>query len=91
MIFLREERLPVSSPSVLRHPKRGVDEMQEIKIQGGARALKVVAYPGHQGPTVINNVHLVRTPEDLTVVQTGDRSGAAGPGTDFDWLAQFGH
>ncbi len=75
----------------LTYPKRSVDGMQEIKIQGGARALKVIAYPGHQGPTVTNNVHLVRTPEDFTVVQTGDQSGAAGPGTDFDWLAQIGH
>ena len=75
----------------LTYPKRGLDEMHEIKIQAGARSLKVNAYPGHQGPKVTNNVHLVQSPEDFTVVQTGDQSGADGPGSDFDWLTQIGH
>jgi hypothetical protein len=53
--------------------------------------LKVVTYPGHQGPPVQNNVNLVITPEDFTVVHTGDQSGDEDPGHDFDWLAHIGH
>lgn len=75
----------------LTYPARSLNEVHEIRIQGGARVLKVVAYPGHQGPQVTNNVHLVTTPEGFTVVQTGDQSGDEGSGTDFDWLAQIGH
>jgi LmbE family N-acetylglucosaminyl deacetylase len=59
-------------------------------VRGGALVLKVVAYPGHQGASVVNNVHVVTSPEGFTVVHTGDQSGAEGPGGDYDWLAQIG-
>jgi L-ascorbate metabolism protein UlaG (beta-lactamase superfamily) len=75
----------------LTYPKRSTDEVHEIKMRGGAEVLKVVAYPGHQGPTVINNVHFVQMPEGFTVLHTGDQSGDEGQGTDFDWLTQIGH
>jgi hypothetical protein len=39
----------------------------------------------------LNNVTLVKTVEDFTVLHTGDQSGDEGEGTDFDWLAQIGH
>lgn len=74
----------------LTYPRRSVELVHEIPIQGGARVLKVIAYPGHQGQTVLVNVHLVTTPEGLTVLQTGDQSGDEGPGSDFDWLQQIG-
>jgi len=60
-----------------------------VPFSNGRQILKVVAYPGHQGE-VINNVHLVTTPEGFTVVQTGDQSGSAGPGSDFEWIAHIG-
>jgi L-ascorbate metabolism protein UlaG (beta-lactamase superfamily) len=75
----------------LTYPVRSIDQIHEIRIQGGAQVLKVVCYPGHQGPPVLCNVNLVSTPEDFSVLHTGDQSGAEGPGTDFDWLAQVGH
>ena len=53
--------------------------------------LRVVAFPGHQGPPVLNNVTLVRTAEDFTILHTGDQSGDEGEGGDFDWLARIGH
>jgi hypothetical protein len=88
------ERLFPNQPEIsgaLTVPERSTDTVHEIKIQGGARTLKVVTYPGHQGKPVLDNVHLVTTPDDFTVVHTGDQSGDEGAGTDFDWLAQIGH
>jgi len=70
-------------------PQRSSTEVHTLSLSGG-RVLKYVAYPGHQGRSVINNVHLVTTPEGLTVVHTGDQSGGEGPGSDFDWIAHIG-
>ena len=75
----------------LTYPTRNLDAVHEIKIQNGARTLKLVAYPGHQGKPVLVNVNLVTTPDGFTVVHTGDQSGDEGVGTDFDWLTQIGH
>ena len=74
----------------LTFPKRSATTVHSIPVQDGGQTLKVVAYPGHQGTLVTNNVHLVTTPEGFTVVQTGDQSGPEGPGSDFDWIAQVG-
>ncbi len=76
--------------SRLTYPKRSAQGLHAIPIQNGKQALEVVAYPGHQGEDVTNNVHLVATPDGFAVVQTGDQSGAEGPGSDFDWIAQVG-
>lgn len=70
-------------------PHRSATGVHTLSLSDG-RVLKYVAYPGHQGRSVINNVHLVTTPEGLTVVQTGDQSGDEGPGSDFDWIAHIG-
>lgn len=75
--------------SRLTYPKRSTTAVHDLALATG-KALKVVAYPGHQGPRVLVNVHLVTTPEGFTVVQTGDQSGDPGPGGDFDWIAQIG-
>jgi len=74
----------------LTYPRRSTSAVQEIPVQDGRRVLKVVAFPGHQGSAPINNVHLVTTPDNFTVVQTGDQSGAEGPDGDFDWIAHIG-
>ncbi len=74
----------------LTYPTRSTTEIHEIPIRAGSRVLKVVTYPGHQGKPVLVNVNLVTTPEDFTVIQTGDQSGDEGPGSDFDWLTQIG-
>jgi hypothetical protein len=73
----------------LTYPTRGM-AVHTIPIQNGKQKLRVVAYPGHQGKAAPVNVHLVTTPEGLTVVHTGDQSGYEGPGGDFDWIAQIG-
>ncbi len=73
----------------LTYPERSAWKVHVLALSGG-RSLKYVAYPGHQGKAPINNVHLVRAPEGLTVVQTGDQYGDAGPGTDFDWIMRIG-
>ena len=70
---------------------RDPQQVHAISIRGGMSQLNVVIFPGHQGPPVLNNVTLVKTVEDLSVLHTGDQSGAEGAGSDFDWLTQIGH
>src|SRR5262249_40523784 len=72
--------------STLTYPKRSATEVTKIQVQKGERLLEVVAYPGHQGATVLNNVHFVRSPEGFSTMQTGDQSYAP----DFEWLAHIG-
>ncbi len=74
----------------LTFPQRSATAIHSIPVRNGRQALKVVAFPGHQGTDPINNLHLVTTPEGFTVLQTGDQSGAEGPGSDFEWIAQIG-
>lgn len=71
----------------LTYPERSASAIHSIPVRGGQQTLKVVAYPGHQGATVLNNVHLVTSPEGLTVMQTGDQWNDDKPGSDFDWLS----
>lgn len=73
----------------LTYPRRSVETVHPIPVRGGSQTLRVVAFPGHQGPTVTNNVHLVTTPEGFTVAQTGDQWGDDTPGSDFDWLSNI--
>ncbi len=75
----------------LTYPRRSATEIHRVPVQNGQRALSVVAYPGHQGTRVINNVYLVRAPEGFAVVHTGDQSGSEEPGGDFDWIAHIGY
>ncbi|MDZ4802820.1 MAG: hypothetical protein SGI92_32060 [Bryobacteraceae bacterium] len=70
----------------LTYPKRSTTELTKLPVQKGAQVLEVVAYPGHQGASILNNVHLVRSPERFTTMQTGDQSNVG----DFEWLAQVG-
>ena len=98
-MFLKQNK-PVIAPEGLwvdvtdlaahvTYPTRGM-AVHAIPIQNGKQTLRVVAYPGHQGKAATVNVHLVTTPEGLTVVHTGDQSGYEGPGGDFDWITQIG-
>jgi L-ascorbate metabolism protein UlaG (beta-lactamase superfamily) len=88
------ERLFVEEPTLSRYLtvfERALHAVQAIPIRGGRSQLNVVTFPGHQGAPVLNNVTLVKTVEDFTVLHTGDQSGEEGEGSDFDWLAQIGH
>lgn len=76
--------------SRLTYPKRSTGVTHSIPVRAGAATLKAVAYPGHQGKDLIDNVYLITTPDGFTVVHTGDQSGFEGPGGDFDWIAQVG-
>jgi L-ascorbate metabolism protein UlaG (beta-lactamase superfamily) len=88
------ERLFPEEPDLSRYltvPQRALHTVHTVPIRGGKSRLKVVTFPGHQGPPILNNVTLVKTVEDFTVLHTGDQSGNEAEGTDFDWLAQIGH
>lgn len=77
--------------SKLSYPERTTKVEHTIAIQGGRRSLRVVAFPGHQGAVIPNNVHLVRSPEDFTVMQTGDQSDGRSESPDFEWIPNVGH
>ena len=66
----------------LTYPERNAEAIHTLPIQNGNNQLKVVAYPGHQGLKLLNNVTLVETPDNITVVQTGDQSNLM----DFAWI-----
>lgn len=76
--------------SRVTYPERGITTIQKVPVKRGASELTIIAYPGHQGKDVVNNVYLVTSPEGFTVMHTGDQSGSEEPGGDFDWLAQVG-
>lgn len=88
------ERLFPDQPTLSHYltvPERSFNEVHSIPIREGVSRLDVVTFPGHQGPPVLNNVTLVKSIEEFTVLHTGDQSGDEGKGGDFDWLAQIGH
>ncbi|MBC7926432.1 MAG: hypothetical protein H7039_12315 [Bryobacteraceae bacterium] len=72
--------------SRLTYPVRSTTAITKLPVRRNQQTLEVVAYPGHQGETVLNNVHLVRSPEGFTTVQTGDQWFPS----DFEWLAHVG-
>lgn len=79
---LAQDRAEFAAPEFagIVYPKRSISEVHAIG------KLKVVAYPGHQGVPITNNVHLVTTPEGFTTVHTGDQSNE----DDFEWIADIG-
>lgn len=70
--------------------ERSTTKVHDLRMRSGAQVLKVVAYPGHQGPNVLNNISLVTTPDGFTVVQTGDEWQMDDPGDDFEWISEIG-
>ena len=89
--FLDHGKPVVAPPEVWRerpihaeitHLQRTAHELQSLPVQGGARQLRVVCYPGHQGGSIENNVPLVFTPEGLSFAQFGDQSNS----DDFVWI-----
>lgn len=95
-LFL-DRRKPVVAPeglwkgqeiaAALVYPQRSATLVHTLPLLDGKRVLRFVAYPGHQGASLINNVYLVTTPDGLTVVHTGDQSGAD---ADFEWIDRIG-
>ncbi len=67
--------------SKITHLEPQIDKVQYVPAHSGKVNLEVVIYPGHQG-TLNDNVTLVRTPENITVCQTGDES----LDEDFAWI-----
>jgi hypothetical protein len=72
----------------LTYPKRDKTQEHEIKIKHDKESLRVVCYPGHQGPDVLVNVNRVTDPAGFTIVHTGDQAGVE---ADFEWISQIGH
>lgn len=70
----------------ISHLKRQAHTLQTLPVQNGKQILKVVIYPGHQGPDIENNVTLVISPEGLSFSQMGDQSNDE----DFSWIDAVG-
>jgi L-ascorbate metabolism protein UlaG (beta-lactamase superfamily) len=84
--FLAQNK-PVIAPSdVFRNDqvlqnKLTVPERSTTKTQTFGK-LSVIPFPGHQGKDIINNCYLIKTPENLTLLHTGDQSNDG----DFAWI-----
>lgn len=94
-MFLAKNKPVVSPPGIwpdssiyqkILHPERKADVIQEIYLPTKGFYLKSVIYPGHQGETLLNNVYLVFTPEEMSFSHTGDQSNLE----DFEWIDRIG-
>jgi glyoxylase-like metal-dependent hydrolase (beta-lactamase superfamily II) len=72
-------------PSVV-HPRREAWLVQKVGLPAKGIDLDYIAFPGHQGENVPNNVYLVFTPEGINVAHTGDQSNS----DDFKWIDKTG-
>lgn len=70
----------------ITHLERAAHEVHTLPVQSGQQELNVVVFPGHQGATIQNNVTLVKTPEGLSFVHSGDQAN----GDDFEWIDKVG-
>jgi len=73
----------------LIYPPRSLTKTSSLALHNGTEHLTVQAWPGHQGP-VLNNIHMVTSPEGFTVLHTGDQEVDEKPGTDYDWIDRIG-
>jgi hypothetical protein len=53
-----------------------------VRAAAGGKSVEYIAYPGHQGRDVLNEVFLLRMPGGFTVMQTGDQWLPE----DFQWI-----
>lgn len=71
------------------YPPRSLTETYSLPVRQGSQHLTVQAWPGHQIP-VLNNIHMVTSPEGFTVLHTGDQETPEEPGTDYAWIDHIG-
>ena len=74
----------------LVYPRRGTTVIDHIELIAKRASLRVIAYPGHQGALVENNVYLVTTPDGYTVVHTGDQDAESYSDLDFYLFTEMG-
>ena len=67
------------------HPERIAEKKQNITLSKN-RILELINYPGHQLKSAENNVSLVKTPEGITIVHTGDQINEGDFMMDFKWI-----
>jgi glyoxylase-like metal-dependent hydrolase (beta-lactamase superfamily II) len=61
-----------------------------IPITANHKTIRVVVYPGHQGP-VLNNVYFLTFPGGFAVLHTGDQDLPQEQGEDRTWLNGIGN
>lgn len=82
-LLLRPERL---DPATLSSSEKGrLHALRPLRCANGRR-IQYVPYPGHQGAACVNNMHLLRTSEGLTILHTGDQAG----NLDWAWIERIG-
>jgi L-ascorbate metabolism protein UlaG (beta-lactamase superfamily) len=72
--------------SMITHPVRKADFINEVLLPAKSFKLRFVVNPGHQGENLLNNVYLVITPGGISVAHSGDQSNK----DDFGWIDHVG-
>lgn len=87
-VLATEETWP-SDPihSKIIHPERVAEKLQQLKLK--KYNLDLIVYPGHQLRSAINNVYLVKTPEEITLAHIGDQINEGDFMMDFKWIDQI--
>lgn len=70
--------------SGITHLKRTSGKSQKLKLK--TNTLDVVVYPGHQMKSIDNNVYMVKTPEEITLVHIGDQINEGDFMIDHEWI-----
>ncbi len=71
----------------LTYPERDGRQRSIPYVSAGRTGhLEVVTYAGHQGLDVLNNVYLITTNENFTVIHTGDQYAPTPDFSDYKWL-----
>ena len=70
--------------SLIQHPERSIDKIQQLKIN--EISLGLVVLPGHQMKATENNGYLVTTPEGITIGHIGDQINEGDFMSDYDWI-----
>lgn len=79
----------VPNHPLLHRPARSAETSQPTHVSIDTKdghKIQLLAYPGHQNENVPCNVCLIRTPENFTVVHTGDQS----EDLDWEWIDTLG-
>jgi L-ascorbate metabolism protein UlaG (beta-lactamase superfamily) len=74
----------------LRYATRIPEKPEIVEAGVSHQKLTFIAYPGHQGAQVLNNIYLVTTPEHFSIVHTGDQTPPSSQQTDFELFDEIG-
>jgi len=74
--------------SQIIHLERNQEKVHKLKLKSGV--IDLIVFPGHQMKSIDNNVYLVKTPEGISLVHTGDQINEGDFMVDWDWIDKVG-